>query len=322
MKQREKLFTYVATLLFIIILNFLLPRLMPGDPFLAIYGEEAALTLSAETKQELIAQMSLDKPLWIQFGAYLHSLFRGDLGYSYALNAPVSSVIAGVLPWSALLVGSALILSTLLGFVLGVESGWRKGSRSEKLILFSIIGISGLPSFLIGVIFLLFFAAQLDWFPLGGALTPYSDFTGLTLLQDILKHLFLPAMALSLTQLSEILLLTRASMLTNLSSPYVHTAAAKGLKPLGIRYRHAGRNSLLPVSARLGVSVGSALAGSLFIEIVFAYPGMGDLLHQALLNRDYPLLQGIFLTIAVTIILANFLADKIAWRIDPRMREE
>jgi peptide/nickel transport system permease protein len=88
---------------------------MPGDPFLAIYGEEAALTLSAETKQELIAQMSLDKPLWIQFGAYLHSLFRGDLGYSYALNAPVSSVIAGVLPWSALLVGSALILSTLLG---------------------------------------------------------------------------------------------------------------------------------------------------------------------------------------------------------------
>ncbi|NLP43495.1 MAG: ABC transporter permease [Peptococcaceae bacterium] len=320
--RKKKIITYLAALGFILILNFLLPRLLPGDPFMAIYGEEAALSLSEAAKEELRAKMNLDKSLIAQFKVYLLTLAKGDLGYSYALNQPVRTVISKVLPWTLLLVGSALILSTLIGLILGIESGWRRGTRADRWILLTVVGLSALPNFLIGILLLLFFAVQLGWFPLGGAVTPYSGFTGTAYLLDVFKHLFLPLLALTLAQVPRSYLLTRASVLGNLSYPYVRTAAAKGLKPLQIRYKHVGRNSLLPISASLGVSVGSALAGSLFIEIVFSYPGMGSLIHQAIAQRDYPLLQGILLVIALTVILANLATDILASKIDPRIRKE
>jgi peptide/nickel transport system permease protein len=320
--NRAKILTYLAAFLLIIILNFLLPRLMPGDPFLAIYGEEAALTLSEETKLELIAALNLDKPLWQQFGSYLAHLMRGDLGYSYGFNAPVLALIGRVLPWTILLIGSSLVISTLIGIVLGIESGWRLGSRWDRFILLTAMSLSALPNFLIGSILLLFFAVHLAWFPLGGAFTPYSGLSGFGFLADVLKHLFLPMLTLALTQLTDIILLTRAAMVGSVKAPYILTAKAKGLKDFRVRYRHAGRNSLLPVSARLGVAVGSSFAGTLFIEIVFAYPGIGSLLHQAIINRDYPLLQGILLVVACAIIMANWGADCFAQRIDPRTRKE
>jgi len=320
--MKNRLLNYLAAFVVIIMLNFFLPRLLPGDPILAIYGEEAALGLSEEMKRELISDMGLDRPLLIQFVRYLTALLQGDLGISYSLKAPVWSIIARTLPWTLLLVGCALIISTLLGVLLGIESGWHKGARADRLILYSVIAISGLPNFVLGVILLLVFAVQLGWFPLGGALTPYSGLSGIDLVWDIIRHLLLPVTALTLAQFSEIVLLTRSSMLGSIVSPYIRTAAAKGLKKSSIKYGHAGRNSLLPVSARLGVSVGRALAGALFVEIVFSYPGMGSLTHRALMARDYPLLQGIFLVMALTIILANILADRLALRLDPRLRED
>lgn len=320
--MKNKLLNYLAALAVIILLNFLLPRLLPGDPILAIYGEEAALTLSEEMKRELISGMGLDRPLVVQFGHYLTDLLQGHLGISYSLKAPVWSIIVRTLPWTLLLVGCALIISTLLGVLLGIESGWHKGKKADRLIFYSVIAISGLPNFVLGVILLLVFAVQLGWFPLGGALTPYSGLTGIDYIWDIIRHLILPVTALALAQFSEIVLLTRSSMLGSITSPYIRTAAAKGLSEGRIKYSHAGRNSFLPVSARLGVSVGRALAGALFVEIVFAYPGMGSLTHRALMSRDYPLLQGIFLVMAVTIILANILADRLAVRLDPRLRED
>lgn len=320
--KKNHVLTYLAAFLVIILLNFLLPRLLPGDTFMAIYGQEAVLNISEAEKQELIAEMSLDKPLFVQFGVYVSSLLLGNLGFSYSLNAPVWKVIAGALPWTALLVGSALVISTALGIVLGVESGWRKGSRLDRFILLSVIGMSGLPNYVLGVILLLIFSVQLNWLPLGGALIPYSSFTGLRLLADVLWHMILPVTALTLAHLSETFLLTRSAMLGNISSPYILTAKAKGLKAMRIRYSHAGRNSLLPVSARLGVSVGRALAGALFVEIVFTYPGLGTLTHHALNSRDYPLLQGIFLVMGITIIAANIIADRLAAKIDPRMQED
>jgi len=321
MKKKTR-FTYLSALAMIILLNFLLPRLLPGDPFMAIYGQEAALNLSETEKQDLISQMALDQPLFMQFGSYLNALLHGDLGFSYSLNASVSEVLATALPWTALLVGSALMLSTVVGVILGIESGWRKGSVYDRAILFSIIAVSGLPNYVLGVILLLIFSVQLNWFPLGGALVAYGGLSGIALIGDVIWHMVLPVIALSLTQLSETVLLTRSAMLNNITSSYILMAAAKGLKSTRIRYRHAGRNSLLPVSARLGVSVGRALAGALFIEIVFTYPGLGSLTHQAVSSRDYPLLQGIFLVMGIAIIGANFLADQLANRIDPRIRED
>lgn len=320
--MKNKLLNYLAAFIVIILLNFLLPRLLPGDPFQAIYGEEAALTLNEEVKKELISAMGLDRPLIIQFVRYLTALLHGDLGTSYSLKAPVWSIIARTLPWTLLLVGCALIISTLLGVLLGIESGWHKGGKTDRFIFYSIVTISGLPNFVLGVILLLIFAVQLGWFPLGGALTPYSGLSGIDRVWDIVHHLLLPVAALTLAQLSETVLLTRSAMLGSIVSPYIRTAAAKGLTKGSIKYGHAGRNSLLPASARLGVAVGRALAGALFVEIVFAYPGMGSLTHRALLSRDYPLLQGIFLVMAVTIILANILADRLAIRLDPRLKED
>lgn len=319
--MKKRLPSYVFAFLLIIVLNFILPRMLPGDPFQAIYGEEAVLIMSEETKQELISRLALDQPLPVQFTTYLVSLLKGDLGYSYSFNASVWSVILKALPWTILLVGSALFLSTVIGILLGIESGWRKGSNYDRVMLFSVIILSGLPNFFIGVILLLIFSVQLGWLPLGGALTPYADLTGLELAADVLKHAALPVAALTLAHLSEIFLLTRSSMLGNITAPYILTAAAKGVRTRKIRYRHAGRNSLLPVTARLGVSAGRALAGALFIEIVFAYPGMGNLIYNALLARDYPLLQGIFLVIALTIITSNILADWLAAVLDPRLKE-
>jgi len=320
--MKNKLITYLAAFIFLILLNFFLPRLMPGDPLLAIYGQEAALTLSEEMKKELISEMGLDRPLPVQFGLYLTALLHGDLGVSYSLNASVWSVVGRTLPWTLLLVGSALILSTFLGIILGIESGWHKGVKRDRWILFLVIGVSGLPNFIMAVILLLVFGVQLGWFPLGGALTPYSGWTGIQLVGDVARHLVLPVTALTLAQLSETVLLTRSSMLGSLDSLYIRTAVGKGLKKYRIKYGHAGRNSLLPVTARLGVSAGRAIAGALFVEVVFAYPGMGSLTHHALLSRDYPLLQGIFLVMALTIVLANILADRLAFRLDPRLRED
>jgi len=163
--MKNKLITYLAAFIFLILLNFFLPRLMPGDPLLAIYGQEAALTLSEEMKKELISEMGLDRPLPVQFGLYLTALLHGDLGVSYSLNASVWSVVGRTLPWTLLLVGSALILSTFLGIILGIESGWHKGVKRDRWILFLVIGVSGLPNFIMAVILLLVFGVQLGWFP-------------------------------------------------------------------------------------------------------------------------------------------------------------
>ncbi|MFA6807625.1 MAG: ABC transporter permease [Eubacteriales bacterium] len=319
--MKDRLVSYLYAFVFIIVLTFLLPRLLPGDPLQAIYGDEALMFMSDELKQELVNSMALDKPLIVQFGTYLLTLVKADLGYSYALNIPVGEAVIKALPWTLLLVGSSLFFSTVLGLFLGIEAGWKKGKKTDRVILYSTVVLSGLPNFLIGVLLLLFFSVQLGWLPLGGAVTPYSNFHGFKLFQDIIRHAVLPVAALTLAQLGETVMLTRSAMLSILDAPYILTAAAKGVKEHIVRYRHAGRNSLLPVIARLGVAVGRGVAGALFIEMIFSYPGMGTLTYNALLSRDYPLLQGIFLVLAVVIISANLVSDLVVMKMDPRIKK-
>jgi peptide/nickel transport system permease protein len=317
--RAPKIGNYVIAFLVILALNFILPRMMPGDPLTAICGEEVFVEMTPELRTELMHRFALDEPLWRQFSVYLTSILRGDFGYSYYYNAPVLEVILEALPWTLLLLGSSLVLSTLLSIIMGIESGWRRGRNSDKSLLTATMIMNGFPNFFIGIILLLLFGVYLGILPLQGAQTPYSGLSGLALLLNRATHLVLPLTALTLAQIPSAYLLMRNTMITTLKEPFVLTAKAKGLSEASVRYRHAGRNALLPIVTTTGVRVGILVTGALFIEMIFSYPGVGLLIYNSLLMRDYPILQGAFFIVTVFVIAANFFVDSLYTKIDPRI---
>jgi len=319
MSHRRKIATYGIAFVIILVLNFLLPRMMAGDPFTAIYGDEAMLAMTADLKASLIERFALDQSLWQQFGAYISGLLQGDMGYSYYYKTQVFDVIMGSLPWTLLIVGTSLILSTFLGIVLGIESGWRRGEKIDRALLVGLMSLNGFPDFFLGLLLLIIFGVSLGLFPLSGAMTPYSGLSGMALFFDVIKHMILPVTALTLAHLSAGYLLTRNTMLSVLKAPFMLTGRAKGLPVKIIKYRYAGRNSMLPVITMTGIWLGRLVTGALFVELVFAYPGIGYLTYNALLTRDYPLIQGIFLMVTLSVLITNFLIDLIYPKLDPRI---
>lgn len=311
---------YAVSFLLILILNFVLPRMMPGDPLHAIYGEEALIAMTPEMEAEIIKRFALDQPWHAQLLTYIVALLRGDLGYSYYYRTGVSDVIISFLPWTLLLTGLAFIISSCIGVVLGIESGYRRGSKLDGCMLSGMMFLGGMPDFFIGIVLLLLFGVTLGWTPLGGAMSPYAGHDGIDLVLDLAHHLVLPLISLVLVQLAPTYLLTRNAMLTTLRARFIMTAKATGLKEGAIRYRHAGRNSLLPVVTAMGMRVPNMITGALFLEIVFSYPGVGTLLNTALSARDYPLIQGVLLIVTVTVLVTNFLVDMTYVRLDPRVR--
>jgi len=320
--MKSRLLNYGIAFLVILCLNFLLPRLMPGDPLQAIYGDEALLQMTAETKAEITARFGLDQPVWKQFGNYLWRLAQGDLGYSFYHKAAVSEVIAAHLPWTLLLVGSGLVLATLAGIALGIESGWRRGSALDRGLLTFLMSASGFPSFFLGILLLLLFGVTLGWLPLQGARTAYGGLSGLPLVVDVLEHLVLPAGTLLLAFLPGMYLLTRNSTVTVRGEPYILTARAKGLPDWKVRYHHGARTAMLPVVTATGLLFASRMiTGALFVEIVFSYPGMGSLIHNSLIARDYPVLQGTLFVTTVLVLATNFGVDLLYRSLDPRVKD-
>jgi peptide/nickel transport system permease protein len=294
---------------------------MPGDPLSAIYGEEAMLQMSPEVRAELTHRFGLDRPVWQQFGTYIANLARGELGYSFYHKAPVLKVIFSYLPWTLLLVGSAFLLASAAGVIMGIESGWRRGGTLDRGLLISSMSVSGFPSFFIGAILLVVFGSLLRILPLQGARTPYAGLGGLALVGDVLKHLILPLMSLVFVFLPGMYLLTRNSVIGVISEPYVLTARAKGLGERRVRYHHVARNALLPVVTASGVMVATrVVTGALFVEVVFSYPGMGSLIRGALTHRDYPVLQGALLITAVLVLSINLGVDLLYAKLDPRVK--
>ncbi len=322
MRKIPEIGTYAIAFLIILVLIFLLPRMMPGDPLTAICGEEVLVEMTPELRTELLHRFALDEPLWRQFFVYLTGIMHGNFGYSYYYNAPVLDIILEALPWTLLLVGSSLLLSTVLSIVIGIESGWRRGKICDKSLLTTTMILNGFPNFFIGIILLLFFAVYLGCLPLQGAKTPYSGLAGIDSMLDIARHLVLPLIALTLAQIPGSYLLMRNTMITTLKEPFVRTAKAKGLSEVAVRYKHAGRNAMLPIVTTTGVRVGIIVTGALFIEIIFSYPGVGLLTYNALFMRDYPILQGVFFIVAVFVILANFVVDLLYTKIDPRIGDD
>ena len=304
-------------------INFLLPRLMPGDPATALFARFRG-RLGPEAMQALRETFGLtEAPLLSQYVTYLGHVLRGDLGISVAyFPSPVSAVIGTGLVWTVFLAGSAVAISFAIGTLLGLAAAWWRRGWMDTWLPSTLVFIGAFPYFWLAMVALYLFGFGLAWFPLGHAyaddLTP--SFSA-TFFADVARHAALPVATMVLATLGGWLLSMRNTMITVLGSDYVNLARAKGLAPSRVALRYAARNALLPSVTGLGMALGFVLGGSLLTEIVFSYPGQGYLLVQAVRNQDYPLMQGIFLVITLAVLGANWLVDLAYLWLDPRIRE-
>lgn len=318
---------YAITLWAAVSLNFLLPRLLPGDPRdillakLARYGEPTEATINSIN---LILGSKGDESMWDQYIAYWGKLLQGDLGISVTkYPAPVSDLIAQALPWTIVLVGLATVISFVLGMVLGAWTGWKRGTWVDHLIPPSTI-LQSIPYFWLALVLVLIFSVNLKWFPIIGGYDVYSFDTGFEwsweFLGSAIYHGFLPAMTIVISSFGGWMIGMRNMMVATIAEDYVVTAEAKGLKPRRILTMYAGRNAALPSLAGFSIALGFVVSGSIVMEQVFTYPGIGKLMIQSVQNNDYALMQGVFLVITLVVLAANFAMDVVYGFVDPRSR--
>ncbi len=296
---------------------FLIIHLVPGDPVIALVGDFPA---PPEYIARIRAEFGLDQSLGERFFRYLMALVRGDLGFSFAYRTSVLHLIVERAGATILLTGTALIMGTSFGLLLGISSARWSFSRLDNII--SVISLAGfsIPVFWLGQLLIILFAVHLGWFPSTGMVSLRAPVVGLGRWMDILKHLILPASALSFGYLAITTRLTRTSMLEVLNQDYIRTARAKGVLEYRVLVRHAFPNAMLSVVTLIGYNTGLILSGSVLVETVFGWPGLGRLLYDSLFRRDYPVLMGIFLTVSTAAILANLLTDLTYAFLDPRIR--
>ena len=309
---------YALVLFAAVCLNFALPRLAPGDAVDYLFPPEQTGAITPEQRTQVLAEFGLDQPLPTQFAHYLMGIARGDLLVSVRYGRPVVDLLVERIGWTALLVGSALVLASLVGTLLGFRSAWKRGSADDAGVLSGVMFLDALPSFFVGLILLLVFSVQLGWLPTFGA-QPSSTETGVALVLEVGKRLVLPLVTLTLTSIGPVYLVARSALLSELREDYVAMAEAKGLTERQVR-RHAQRNALLPVSTVVLIGLGTLAGGAVVVETVFSYPGLGRLIYESVLARDYPVLQGAFLLLAVGVIAANFVSDLLYPFLDPRVR--
>lgn len=311
--------SYVVTVFALVTLNFVLPRVMPGDPIEAQLSAGSPTYVYDETaRANLAAYYGLDRPLGVQYVDYLAGLARGDLGVSISTRTPVSTLVATRLPWTLLLVATGVAMATVVGFLAGVTAGWGRERRSDRSLLAAFVSLQNVPSFVLASLVLLVFSVQLAWFPLGGARTPFASYGPLGLMADVARHLTLPALVLATEVAALQFLLARGSVVSEMGADYLVLGRVKGLTERRLKYRYAARNALLPVVSNTAVQLGAAITGAVFVERVFAYPGIGRLLFESIGGRDYPAIQGCFLVITVLVLSLNFGADVLYRRLDPR----
>lgn len=300
---------YALLALAVLVLNFLLPRFLPGDPLDFAASDASALapaSTTAEARARLRSTYHLDQPLPAQLAAYLADLAHADLGWSISRSAPVAQLVGDRLPWTLSLVGSAVVLASLAGGALGLLAGWQRGPAA-RLILPASVLLAGIPEFLLAMGLLLAFAVGLGWFPLQGGRSPFGEASAL----DVAWHLVLPALTLVLASSGSMALLTRGAILGVRGEPYLTAARARGLDETSVALRHALPNAIAPVLALVGVRLGQVLAGAVVVERVFAVPGLGLLAFEAIRARDYPVLQAVFLLGSLGVLLANLVVDVV-----------
>ncbi|MEQ9815469.1 MAG: ABC transporter permease [Azospirillaceae bacterium] len=311
-----RLLQVVPTILFIIVFNFVLIRIAPGDPAQIMAGDFATQELVEQTR----ARYGLDQPIPVQLFAYLGSVLSGDLGYSYDYNRPVLDVILERLPATLILVLTAQILGILLGMALGVFAARRPGSVGDFALVTTTSILYSVPVFWLGLVAILLFGVEWGLLPTSSMRSIMGPTEGWPLIADVLTHLILPAGTLMLAWILPIFFrITRSSVLEVMNADFVTTARAKGLSDRLVFRRHALRNALLPSVTMIGLTLGTAVSGALLTETVFSWPGIGRLMLEGIDRRDYPMLMGIFIFTSVCVVIATLLTDLVYRWLDPRV---
>lgn len=311
-----RLLQVVPTMTAILVISFVLVHLAPGDPVLALAGEHG----DAEYYAFMRERFGLDESLPRQFATYVGRAVMGDFGHSYVYGRGTLGVIMERVPATLLLTGTALLLSILVAIPLGAISAARPHGARDVGISALALGFYSTPAFWVGQIAILVLSLRFGLFPVQGMTSAGSATTGWLHLSDIVRHLSLPAMVLASHEIAILVRVTRSALLDELPRDHIRTARAKGLGAARVLVRHALPRALLPVVTIVGARIGHLIAGAAIVEIIFGWPGMGRLLVASLQARDIPILLGIFLTVSLTVVLANLLSDLIHAALDPRIR--
>lgn len=315
----RKAMQLALTLFAVITFNFVLFRILPGDPVRLI---ARAGHLSPEAAAQLRAAFGLDRPLAVQYWYYLRNLFRGDLGFSITYSRPVADIIRERMINTLILLGAATVFIVVLGIGLGVLAAARRGTRTDSGTVVGALVFWSLPTFWTGMILLFLLGVWLRAFPISGVTTPGAIYTsGWDHLTDVTSHLVLPTITLALVDIAQFILITRSALVDVLTEDFILTAKAKGLPRRRVIWKHGFRNALLPVITASALYISLVVGGAIQVETVFSWPGMGRLTYDAVTRRDYPILEACFLVFAVTVILANFVTDLLYQVLDPRVRE-
>jgi ABC-type dipeptide/oligopeptide/nickel transport system permease component len=292
----------IPALWLILTMVFLLAHIVPGDPVQQMLGEGA----TAQDVAQLRHTLGLDQPILVQYGHYFSGLLKGDLGESFRFQQPVVSVVLGHYPATLELAAVALLVCAGIGIPAGLLAAEKRGSGTDHAVgVFTLFGLS-MPNFALGPLLILIFSVIIGWLPVSG--------------RGGISHLILPAVTLGAALAAILTRMVRTSVIEELSSDYVRTARAKGLSNAAVLFHHAFRNALIPILTILGLQFGTLLAGAIVTETIFSWPGVGRLTVQAIEGRDYPLLQGCILVIAVSYVLVNLLTDFVYALADPRVR--
>ncbi len=318
----KRIIFFLITAWAAVTINFILPRLMPGNPAEVMIAKfQGRLNPQAINALEIAFGINTKQNIFFQYIDYLGRMLTGNFGISVSFYpTTVAQVLSQAIPWTLGLAGISTVLAFTFGTLIGIGASWRRTSVSSGVIVPLSFFLNAMPYFWFALVVEYIFAFILGWFPLGGAYSSSSNLAGLPLIGSILYHAFLPGLTIVVTALGGWMLTMRNNMISVLSDDYITFAFAQGLPDKTVEYQYAARNAILPSFTGFAMAIGFVISGVLLTEIIFSYPGVGYLLYQAVLNIDYPLMQAIFLFITIAVLVANFIADIVYVFLDPRAR--
>ena len=317
----KRLIHYLILIIAMVVLNFFLPRMIPGSPVSRLAGDRSE-TMTAEERARILEFYNLDKPLEQQFMIFLKDMVTLNWGMSYSKKLPVFTLFKNALPWTLLLAVSNVVVSSVIGTFLGALSAFLRKRGRDKILVISMIVLSTIPAFWIGLVLFSVFGVRFGWLPLYGAYSMWGDYTGAARIIDIARHLAMPLITSVLSSMSGFFTTARYGVLGTMESDYVKMAQMRGVPNARIKVFYIMRNGFIPVFTVLMLRMGFILGGSLVIERIFSYPGLGLLLSDAVNSRDYPLMQYTFLMTSVMVVITTFLADLLHRRLDPALEAE